>query len=208
MANWVFIDNGVVVEQYDDLPKNWRNITGLDLSANDLPFLRSVGWYPVQKNYETFNIATHKQTGINFVLQGDIVIESNIVEAKTQTDLDLDDFYNRQQISIARQTMRDFRDKLLAQSDWTQAADLQAEMSESQKTAWKNYRQALRDFPETFESLGTYNVSEIIFPKKPADVKIQKSVTQPTMIIPELNNSDSEESNTQEVSTEETNAPE
>jgi hypothetical protein len=39
------------------------------------------------------------------------------------------------------------RNKLLAESDWTQLADVN--LSPEQKEAWKIYRQTLRDFPET-----------------------------------------------------------
>jgi len=39
------------------------------------------------------------------------------------------------------------RNRLLAESDWTQLPD--APMTEEEKVAWVVYRQALRDFPET-----------------------------------------------------------
>lgn len=42
--------------------------------------------------------------------------------------------------------MRLHRDRLLAASDWTQTADAPVD-----KTAWAAYRQALRDFPATWE---------------------------------------------------------
>jgi hypothetical protein len=41
--------------------------------------------------------------------------------------------------------MRLHRDRLLAESDWTQLADAQCD-----KPAWATYRQALRDFPATW----------------------------------------------------------
>ena len=41
--------------------------------------------------------------------------------------------------------MRHHRDRLLAESDWTQAAD-----SPVDREAWATYRQALRDFPATW----------------------------------------------------------
>ena len=44
--------------------------------------------------------------------------------------------------------VRGERDRLLADSDWTQVAD--APLTTAQKTAWKTYRQALRDLPQTF----------------------------------------------------------
>jgi hypothetical protein len=43
--------------------------------------------------------------------------------------------------------MRIQRDRLLAESDWTQAADDPT----GNAAAWATYRQALRDFPATWE---------------------------------------------------------
>ncbi len=44
--------------------------------------------------------------------------------------------------------VRQQRDRLLAESDWTQLPDAQAALSDSQKQAWATYRQALRDVPQ------------------------------------------------------------
>ena len=41
--------------------------------------------------------------------------------------------------------MRLHRDRLLAESDWTQVADAPVD-----REAWATYRQALRDFPATW----------------------------------------------------------
>lgn len=41
--------------------------------------------------------------------------------------------------------MRHHRDRLLAESDWTQVADALVD-----RQAWATYRQALRDFPATW----------------------------------------------------------
>jgi hypothetical protein len=201
MANWAFVEDGNVVEYYDSLPKNWRNITGLDLSANDLPFLRSVGWYPVQKNYTEFDSATHKQTGVEYTLNADYIVESNVVEPKTQTDLDLEDFYRREQITHATLMMRRLRDQLLTESDWTQTADMQELLSPAQRIEWKNYRQQLRDFPSIFAGMGTFNVSEIIFPPKP-----QTKILPPTaQRSPEVNNQPSAEETNEEPTVEDPN---
>ncbi len=53
--------------------------------------------------------------------------------------------------------MRYQRDLLLAASDWTQMPDAPVD-----KAAWAAYRQALRDFPATWEPCDTAN-----FPKEP-----------------------------------------
>ena len=44
--------------------------------------------------------------------------------------------------------MRDQRNVLLIQSDWTQVVD--SSLTDSKKAEWATYRQQLRDFPETW----------------------------------------------------------
>jgi hypothetical protein len=51
--------------------------------------------------------------------------------------------------------MRLQRDRLLAASDWAMATD-----APTDKTAWATYRQALRDFPATWEPAETADFSE------------------------------------------------
>ena len=51
--------------------------------------------------------------------------------------------------------MRIHRDRLLAQSDFTQLPD-----APSNKTAWATYRQALREFPATWEPSAIANFPE------------------------------------------------
>ena len=51
--------------------------------------------------------------------------------------------------------MRLHRDRLLAESDWTQVADAPVD-----REAWATYRQALRDFPATWEPSETADFPE------------------------------------------------
>jgi len=50
--------------------------------------------------------------------------------------------------TFAMSLCRNVRNKALVDSDWTQARDV----SLSNDAAWKTYRQALRDFPKTWET--------------------------------------------------------
>ena len=69
--------------------------------------------------------------------------------------------------------LREIRDKLLAESDWTQNRDVTL----SNDADWKKYRQALRDLPSTASSkfinqkitAGSppVDMSLVTFPKKP-----------------------------------------
>jgi len=57
--------------------------------------------------------------------------------------------------------IRTNRNALLAQSDWTQLSD--APLTTEQKAAWAEYRQALRDLPETYTT-----PDEVVYPTPPA----------------------------------------
>lgn len=62
------------------------------------------------------------------------------------------------------QEVRELRTSYLASSDWTQMTD--APLTETQKTEWRTYRQALRDLPQTYSS--ATDKSDIVWPTKPS----------------------------------------
>ena len=77
-------------------------------------------------------------------------------------------------MSIAMKQLREMRNKLLAESDWTQSRDVTL----SNDADWKTYRQALRDLPSTASkefidqvitaSSPPVDMSSITFPKEPS----------------------------------------
>ena len=77
-------------------------------------------------------------------------------------------------MSIAMKQLREMRDNLLAESDWTQSRDVTL----SNDADWKTYRQALRDLPSTASSdfinqvitatSAPIDMSSITFPTKPS----------------------------------------
>ncbi len=60
--------------------------------------------------------------------------------------------------------IRLIRDRLLAQCDWTQAAD--SPLSDSKKAEWATYRQALRDLPASYTSEN--DLTNVEFPDIPS----------------------------------------
>lgn len=66
---------------------------------------------------------------------------------------------NENNYYIAR--MRQWRNILLSQSDWTQMAD--SPLSTQKKTEWATYRQQLRDFPASWTPADTAD-----FPDQPS----------------------------------------
>jgi hypothetical protein len=59
--------------------------------------------------------------------------------------------------------VRQHRDRLLVKSDVAVLPDRWNAMTEEQQTAWQNYRQALRDIPQSFN-----NPNEIVWPMPPS----------------------------------------
>ena len=64
-------------------------------------------------------------------------------------------------LTLTWDDVRSSRDGLLAACDWTMAAD--APLDEPTREAWRDYRQALRDVPETFAS-----PDDVVWPTKPS----------------------------------------
>ena len=67
--------------------------------------------------------------------------------------------------------LRQHRNKLLAESDWTVMPD--SPLSESTQTEWKTYRQSLRDITKTAKpkmnsSYSYLDMSSVTFPTKPS----------------------------------------
>lgn len=61
---------------------------------------------------------------------------------------------------IKARTVRSDRDQAIAQTDWTQMADVS--LTTEQKAAWASYRQELRDLPAQ-----TGFPWEVVWPSKP-----------------------------------------
>lgn len=60
MAKWAVVERHEIKELHDSLPKNWQHISGLNLSENNLPFLASLGWLPVEEDLSGYDALTHR----------------------------------------------------------------------------------------------------------------------------------------------------
>jgi len=63
-----------------------------------------------------------------------------------------------------KKSLRRQRNALLAESDWTQMSD--SPLTDSKKTEWATYRQALRDLPSSYTDDDEY--SDVVFPTPPS----------------------------------------
>jgi hypothetical protein len=74
--------------------------------------------------------------------------------------------------------LRDIRDVLLRESDWTQTNDCQ--IPQETKQEWLDYRQQLRDFPSSLD--GSVLDSVVEFPEPPV---LYRPRTWVNLVVPE-----------------------
>lgn len=162
MANWAYIENNKIVELHDRLPKSWKRVSGLDKAS--IPHLRTLGWLPVEANYQSFNSNTHKTEGYTYQILPTKVVESLKLVALTTAEI------TEQSSSVRNnffERLRQERDTLLAKSDWTQMADVQEANIGSWRNSWKVYRQELRDLPAKYQNTTNFDYSKVVWPRIP-----------------------------------------
>ena len=129
------------VDYMGTLPKSWGNVTGLNLSAGDDAYLKTIGWLPL---VETNVTPTYNQTFDTDV----ITVEAERVTLVHRVrDMTSEEIADRDASHM--NNLREQRNQKLIDSDWTQAADHSSPLSNTKKTKWSTYRQSLRDLPET-----------------------------------------------------------
>ena len=142
MAKWALVENNVVLEHHDQLPRNWKNHSGLYLSENNIEFLNSIGWYEVEYEEVEFNPDNFRVNGHTFTFNGTKVIAHAQLHEITEEE---------RQASIPQPVdMRAERNQKLQESDWTMYPDVIEKYGQEWYVKWKTYRQALRDLPQVY----------------------------------------------------------
>ena len=162
MANFALVENEIILERHDLLPKSWRHVSGLNLLYNDEPTLNSLGWYTVVK------VPVYYDPSLKYVSEYEYsFVDNKVYETPILKDVTSEPEQTSEEVfNILLEELRIKRDQLLTETDWTQLADVQAIHSNDWKTSWANYRQSLRDLPNLCIS-GEINIYEVNWPIKP-----------------------------------------
>ena len=164
MANYVYIVDGKIQEYHDVLPNSWKNTSGFNLMVNNLPALKTYGWYPVIRKNIDIDIEKEYTNGYQYVIGSDSVTETPIVVQYTELELASRNAYKKEEFW---NNLRIERDRKLSESDWSQLPDIQAMRDEEWKRSWKEYRQQLRDLPGAYQNTTTYNLGLVEWPTQP-----------------------------------------
>lgn len=107
------------------------------------------GTWILVENYDMYSEYTYNASTDTVEKSGQVVLPEPSQE-------ELDAAFNQWNMDLIRET----RNKLLLESDWTQGQD--SPLSDEKKTEWRTYRQALRDIPDS-----NTNYNEVVWPDKP-----------------------------------------
>jgi hypothetical protein len=148
-VDYIQVENGEVKGYPQPLPQNWADVSNFYLLEDER--VRQYGWYPLR-----FVPATKTEndvvTGQSFVIEGNEVVQYEQIRPKTQEEVD-------QENNQLWETIRNERNRLLQESDWTQLPD--SPLTLEKKSEWEMYRQELRDVTNQTDP------KNIIWPTKP-----------------------------------------
>lgn len=162
MANWVYVENNTIKEYHDQLPRSWRNISGLDKASDE--WLLSKGWYRVQKKSQSFDLTTQKVERYIYEIKSNYVEESMNIVSLAQEEIQQLDNQKRQEFLSAIRTERNRR---LAECDWTQHLDVQLIKPTDWVESWRFYRQQLRDLPDKYKTSSSSELADVSWPSLP-----------------------------------------
>ena len=127
------VKDNQVIDHNRDLPKTWENVS--NFFALDNQALKEYGWYPF-RFVEAPDMYNSVISGSYFEISEDEVVEYQTRRPKTEEEI-------QNEIDSKWREIREKRNRLLFECDWTQLSD--SPLSEEKKGVWAIYRQELRD---------------------------------------------------------------
>lgn len=149
---YCLVINNQIVDGPRTLPQNTENISNFNLLTDEE--LKIYGWLP----YRIVDNKLGNQILINTNIE---IFENEVVETKIYRDLTQEEIQEKEKNLIDNKwkQIRQKRNRLLLECDWTQLFD-----SLVDKMSWSNYRQELRDIPQTYNDPNT-----VIWPTPPTN---------------------------------------
>ena len=115
-------------------------------------------------NLETGEIE-HSTTTVAEINEVGLLDEQGIIEGDYQpNEYKIIDGEAIQRTDNILEILRNKRNELLKESDWTQMSD--SPLTDSKKTEWATYRQSLRDLPSNNSS--ATSIDDVTFPSVPS----------------------------------------
>jgi len=162
MSQYVVINDNKIVELYDAIPQNWKNISGFNL-LNDKQ-REDCGFFKVEQPSQEYNPVKHNLISRDIKLNEQGLPYVNLIVEDKINDVEYQEFLYNESMSI----LRNIRDSYLNASDWALATDVVELKGEEWKNAWLDYRKKLRDLTESFKNDKTvFDPQKVPLPIKP-----------------------------------------
>lgn len=161
MANWALVENGEITMVCDNLPTNWRNMSGFYHLESDPQRLASLGWVPVVKAHQQYDPILQSEIGVQHALVDGEVRETLIIVPRTQPN----------SIPGANKNMQDLRmrrNKLLADTDWAMLEDARDTLTDLEYGMIRKYRRELRDLPAKYAGMD-FTIESVEWPRIETD---------------------------------------
>ena len=163
MAKFALVEHGEITTVVDKLPSSWRNVSGLNLSEDNLELLASLGWLPVISMHTPFDPTYERMNGYTYEIHDQVVHELTVIELNPPSPSHSIEFLH----ATFMDQLRAERNQRLTASDWTQTVDLQTIKGEAWISSWAIYRQNLRDLPAQYDEPTIVNIMDVIWPEIP-----------------------------------------
>jgi hypothetical protein len=150
MAAWGYVSNGQVIEVYDVLPTNWRNISNFYLLQDQPEPLKSLSWFPVVNITQPCNplTETYGPVEYSFNAHQQVILQQAPVIPSPQP-ITQEQVFQHERHSFLDQ-LQEQRQIRLQQCDWTRLDDVQSEHTAEWNDAWLEYRRALRAIVDVY----------------------------------------------------------
>lgn len=164
---WAYKDSDGTITEHNGLPQTWQNVSNFFALEDNKEYLRTFGWYPlVDDTSPTTNDSLQYYGSPSYTIDENFIVRRKC-EIYFYQNLPSQEEIQENKKNEFFKNLRDQRDYLLKESDWTQLADIQNLKDNDWKISWANYRQALRDLPSQYVEDLNFDVSKIQWPDIP-----------------------------------------
>lgn len=196
MKKWAYVEQGIIKELHDELPQNWQSISNFYALASDTGYLKGLGWNAIEDRTQTYDETTQMVINDRYELVDGTVIGVGDVVPKPMASSGnpteviggysievLEPLYQSMDYSARKAIfltlLRAERDRRISMSDWTQLTDIILIRSNTWTTAWRAYRQDLRDLPDAYLTNELTDINGVIWPVAPSSANIPDPVITP-----------------------------
>jgi len=143
MQKYCYIENGEVVQIYEDLPQVWKNVSNFYLLPDEI--IKTYGWLPLIVENENKPVFVSS----NYVIEENVVREVIVTRDRSEEEIEEE---AARELEMAWSQVRSQRDEKLKNSDLFVLIDRWELLTEERKQEIRVYRQTLRDVPQSFET--------------------------------------------------------